>query len=84
MKEETKEALPLSIVTWFWIAVVSTFEALYEAEFKSVYLKTDKVNLTSHETQRYVKGFCEKFPSIIPFNTTSLFEEGDGDAHDFC
>ena len=42
----THEALPMSLVTEFWLSTVNVFGALYEVVFKSVYSRTGKVKLT--------------------------------------
>ena len=46
--KDTHEALPMSIVTEFWLSSVNTFELLYEAVFTSVYFRKGKAKLTPH------------------------------------
>ena len=80
---KTKEALSLSTVVEFWLSVVNTFGALYEAEFKSMYSRTDKAKLTTHDAQQCDKVFYASFTGIVPFTTTSLLEEGNVGDRDF-
>ena len=42
----THEALPMSIITEFWLSAVNTFGALYEAVFTSVYSRQRKAKMT--------------------------------------
>ena len=80
----THEALPMSIVTEFWLAVVHTFGSLYEAVFTSVYSRHGKAKMTPPEAKPCITKFLESFPDLVPFTELTLFEEGAQGAHDLC
>ena len=63
----THEALPMSIVTEFWLSSVNTFEVLYEAVFTSVYSRQGKAKLTPQVAKQCVTKFLESFPGLSPF-----------------
>ena len=80
----THEALPMSIVTEFWLAAVHTFGSLYEAVFTSVYSRHGKAKMTPPEAKPCITKFLESFPDLVPFTELTLFEEGATGAHDLC
>ena len=51
---ETLESLPMTPVTEFWLSVVNTFGALYEAVFQSVHSRTGKTKHTPDAAQHYI------------------------------
>ena len=55
----TRGALCLNTTTRFWVAVVSTFWALYELIGTFVYSKDDMVKVTSMNAQHCVTSFGE-------------------------
>ena len=80
----THEALPMSIVTEFWLTSVNTFGALYEVVITSVYSRQRKSKITPPETKQCVTKFLESFPGLVPFTELTLFDEGTTGAHDLC
>ena len=66
----------------FWLAAVSTFGNLSDADFINVYSKQDIVKTNLEERMRCVEEFSELSPGIVPYDLASLFEEGDKGAHD--
>ena len=54
VEDESREALPLTKVTEFWIAIVSTFGFFYEAIVTSVYSKHYTANFSLSNVQRYL------------------------------
>ena len=76
--------MPVTPLSKFRLAVVSTFCALYEVEFTSVYSKTDHIipyPTIAHYWLEHLTKILEGTPS---FSAETLFEEGDNGAHDFC
>ena len=55
----THEALPISIVTEFWLATVHTFDALYDVVFTSVYSRHGKAKMTPPEAKPCVTKFLD-------------------------
>ena len=70
-------------LTEFWLATVSTFSALYEAEFISVYSKMDHSRTSPTIALPWIKILIEKVEGNIAFSEATLFAEGDKRAHDF-
>ena len=80
----THEALPMTIVTEFWLAAVYTFGTLYEPVFTSVYSRHGKAKMTPPEAKPWITEFLASFPDLAPFTKLTLFEEGAAGAHDLC
>ena len=76
--------IPVTPLTEFWLASVSTFGALYEAEFISVYSKTDHPITSPKIALHWIKTLTKKVEGNIAFSEATLFAEGDKGAHDFC
>ena len=83
-EEGTHEALPMSIVTNFWLSVVNAFGALYEAVFTSVYSRKGNAKLTPQAAKQCVTKFFESFPGLTSFMQLTIFDEGDTGARDLC
>ena len=83
-KGGTHEALPMFIVTEFWLSVINTFGALYEVVFTSVYSRQEKAKITPPDAKQCVTKFLESFPGLVPFTELTLFDEGTTGAHALC
>ena len=69
-------AVPVNSITEFWLATVSTFGALYEAEYVSVYSTLGQRQDTPDKARCWVDTVSQIVPSIVLFTELSLFEEG--------
>ena len=76
--------IPVTPLTEFWLTSVSTFGALYEAEFITVYSKTDHPIISPELALNWIKTLTKKVEGKIAFSAATLFAEGDKGAHDLC
>ena len=77
-------AVPVNSITEFWLATVSTFGALYEAEYVSVYSTLGQRQDTPDKARCWIDTVSQVVLAIVPFTELSLFEESENGSHDFC
>ena len=81
LQVRTMPATPLSD---FFLAIVSTFGALYQAEFITVYFKTDHATHSPTIAHYWFEHLTKTLEGPPSFSEATLFAEGDNSDHDYC